>query len=212
MTVTDETLRSSLALVSRAADYAARRHVRQRRKGASQEPYVNHLADVASLLAQCLHEPNPQLLAAAWLHDVLEDTCPTPEEYARTKAEIETQFGPAVLGIVLEVTDDKSLPKEERKRLQIATTAGKSREAGLLKIADKTSNVYAVAVSRPVGWDGPRVADYVRWAQAVVASCRGLNAELEKAFDVAVSAAHAALLSTDPMFDHLFVNPRSDSR
>ena len=212
MTATDETLRSSLALVSRAADYAARRHVKQRRKGASQEPYVNHLAEVVNLLAQTLEKPNPQLLAAAWLHDVLEDTCPTPEEYARTKAEIEKQFGPVVLGIVLEVTDDKSLPKETRKRLQIATTAGKSREARLLKIADKTSNVYAVAVSRPVGWDGPRVVEYVRWAQAVVASCRGLNAELEKAFDVAVSAAHAALLSTDPMFDRLFANPRSDSR
>jgi len=204
-------LRSSLALVSRAADYAARRHVRQRRNGASQEPYVNHLADVASLLAQSLHEPNPQLLAAAWLHDVLEDTCPTPEEYARTKAEIERQFGPVVLGIVIEVTDDESLPKEERKRLQIATTAGKSREARLLKIADKTSNVYAVAVSRPVGWDGPRVVEYIRWAQAVVASCRGLNAELEKAFDTSVAAAQAALLSTDPMFDHLFSKPRSDS-
>ena len=212
MTATDETLRSGLGLVSRAADYAARRHVKQRRKGASQEPYVNHLAEVVNLLAQSLDEPNPELLAAAWLHDVLEDTWPTPEEYARTKAEIEKQFGPAVLGIVIEVTDDKSLPKEMRKRLQIETTAGKSREARLLKIADKTSNVYAVAVSRPVGWDGPRVVEYVRWAQAVVASCRGLNAELEKAFDVAVSAAHAALLSTDPMFDHLFVNPRSDSR
>jgi (p)ppGpp synthase/HD superfamily hydrolase len=212
MTATDETLRDSLALVSRAADYAARRHVKQRRKGASQEPYVNHLADVVNLLAQSLAEPSPQLLAAAWLHDVLEDTCPTPEEYARTKAEIEKQFGSCVLGIVLEVTDDKSLPKDERKRLQIETTAGKSREARLLKIADKTSNVYAVAVSRPVGWDGPRVVEYVRWAQAVVASSRGLNAELEKAFDVAVSAAQAALLSTDPMFDHLFSKPRSGSR
>jgi len=212
MTAHDAVLRSGLALVSRAADYAARRHVRQRRKGASQEPYVNHLADVVNLLARTLQEPSPQLLAAAWLHDVLEDTCPTPEEYARTKAEIEKQFGPVVLGIVLEVTDDKSLPKEERKRLQIETIAGKSRDARLLKIADKTSNVFAVAVSRPVGWDGPRVVEYIRWAQAVVASCRGLNAELEKAFDVAVSAAHAALLSTDPMFDRLFANPRSDSR
>jgi guanosine-3',5'-bis(diphosphate) 3'-pyrophosphohydrolase len=212
MSPLDETLRGSLALVSRAADYAARRHVAQRRMGVRQEPYINHPADVASLLAQSLQEPSPQLLAAAWLHDVLEDTCPTPAEYARTKAEIEKQFGPAVLGIVLEVTDDKSLPKEVRKRLQIETTAGKSREARLLKIADKTSNVYAVAVSRPVGWDGPRVVEYVRWAQAVVASCRGLSAELEKAFDVAVSAAHAALLSTDPIFDHLFANPRPDSQ
>jgi guanosine-3',5'-bis(diphosphate) 3'-pyrophosphohydrolase len=206
MTAPDETLRNSLALVSLAADYAARRHVKQRRKGASQEPYVNHLADVAHLLAQTLEEPNPQLLAAAWLHDVLEDTCPTREEYERTRAAIEKQFGPAVLHIVLEVTDDKSLPKEERKRLQIETTGGKSRDARLLKIADKTSNVLAIAVSRPVGWDTARVVDYIRWAQAVVASCRGLNAELERAFDMAVSAAHAHILATDPLFDGLFSN------
>jgi HD domain len=202
---------SGLALVSSAASYAARRHVDQRRMGAKQEPYINHPADVANLLAQTLEQPNPQLLAAAWLHDVLEDTCPTREEFERTKAEIETQFGPAVLGIVLEVTDDQSLLEEARERLEIETTAGKSREARLLKVADKTSNVYAVAVSPPVGWDGGRVLDYVRWAQAVVASCRGLNAELEKAFDVAVSAAHASLLATDPTFDRLFANPRSDS-
>jgi (p)ppGpp synthase/HD superfamily hydrolase len=212
MRADNEAIRNSLALVSRAADYAARRHVNQRRKGAKQEPYINHLAEVVHILAQTAQDPNPQLLMAAWLHDVLEDTCPTTEEYARTKAEIEKQFGPAVLQLVLEVTDDKSLPKAERKRLQIETTAGKSREARLLKIADKTSNVFAVAVSPPVGWDGPRVVEYVRWAQAVVASCRGLNAELEQAFEVAVSAAHAALLAADPMFDHLFPNPRSDSQ
>ena len=196
----EDAVRGSLALVSRAADYAARRHVKQRRKGASQEPYVNHLADVVNLLAQSLEEPNPQLLAAAWLHDVLEDTCPTREEYARTRAEIEQQFGPAVLQIVLEVTDDKSLPKEERKRLQIETTAGKGREARLLKLADKTSNVFAVAVSPPSNWDTARIADYIRWAEDVVASCRGLNAELEKAFDMAAAAARAKILAIDPRY------------
>ncbi len=197
-------LRSSLALVSRAADYAARRHVAQKRKGAKQEPYINHLAEVAQLLAQTLEEPNPQLLAAAWLHDVLEDTCPTREAYDQTKAEIEKQFGSVVLRLVLEVTDDKSLPKEERKRLQIETTPGKSRAARLLKLADKTSNVLAVAVSPPANWDTARIADYVRWAEAVVASCRGLNTELEKSFDMAAAAARATILATDPLLDRLF--------
>jgi guanosine-3',5'-bis(diphosphate) 3'-pyrophosphohydrolase len=212
MTSSYETLRQDLALVSRAADYAARRHVGQKRKGAKQEPYVNHLAEVANLLAQSLREPNAQLLAAAWLHDVLEDTCPTREEFERAKAEIEKQFGAAVVGLVLEVTDDKSLPRETRKRLQIETTAGKSRDARLLKIADKTSNVFGVAVSRPADWDATRVVEYVRWGQAVVASCRGLNAELEQAFDMAVAAVHASLLATDPTYDHLFPRPRSDSQ
>jgi (p)ppGpp synthase/HD superfamily hydrolase len=199
-----EALRNGLALVARAADYAARRHVGQRRKGASQEPYVNHLAEVAHLLAQSLEAPNPHLLAAAWLHDTLEDTCPTREVYEQTRVEIGTQFGQAVLQIVLEVTDDKSLPKAERKRLQVETTGGKSREARLLKLADKTSNVYAMAVSPPADWDAARIADYIGWAEAVVVSCRGLNAELEKAFDMAAGAARAAILARDPMIDPLF--------
>jgi (p)ppGpp synthase/HD superfamily hydrolase len=200
MSTPDETLRNSLTLVSRAADYAARRHVGQRRKGASQEPYVNHLADVAHLLAQTLEEPNPHLLAAAWLHDVLEDTCPTREEYDRTKVEIETLFGQAVLALVLEVTDDKSLPDEVRKRLQVETTAGKSLNARLLKLADKTSNLFALAVSPPVGWNTARLAAYIRWGEQVVASCRGLNAELERTFDMAAAAARANILAIDPRY------------
>jgi (p)ppGpp synthase/HD superfamily hydrolase len=203
----NEAMRDGLALVSRAADYAARRHVNQRRKGASQEPYVNHLAEVAHLVAQTAEESNPQLLAAAWLHDVLEDTCPTREEYDKTKAEIEKVFGRAVLQLVLEVTDDKSLPKDVRKRLQIETTAGKSREARLLKLADKTSNLFALATSPPRDWSTARLADYVRWAEEVVASCRGLNAELEKAFDMAAAAARAAILATDPDLDRFISNP-----
>jgi (p)ppGpp synthase/HD superfamily hydrolase len=172
----------------------------QRRKGADQEPYVNHLAEVAHLLAQTAEEPNPQLLAAAWLHDVLEDTCPTREEYERTRSEIERLFGPAILQLVLEVTDDKSLPRETRKRLQIETTPGKSRDARLLKLADKTSNLFAVAVSPPQGWDVTRLDAYIRWAEEVVASCRGLNAELEKAFDMAAAAARAKILAIDPRY------------
>ncbi len=86
-----------------------------------------------------------------------------------------------------EVTDDKSLPKEERKRLQIAKTAGKSRRAKLLKLADKTSNLRGLMHSPPVGWTEARLRDYVVWAEEVVRSCRGLNPMLEAAFD----AAHA---------------------
>ena len=191
-------VKDSLALVSRAADYAARRHVGQRRKGVSQEPYVNHLAEVAHLLAQALVQPRPQLLAAAWLHDTLEDTCPTREDYENARAEIEQLFGPAVLEIVLEVTDDKSLPKAERKRLQVETTARKSPDARLLKLADKTSNLYALALSPPKDWDRERMVAYIRWAEAVVASCRGCNAELERAFDMAAAAARAKVLAVDP--------------
>jgi (p)ppGpp synthase/HD superfamily hydrolase len=195
----DRVLRDHLALVNRAADFAARRHVNQRREGASQEPYINHLAEVANLLATTAAEPDAHLVAAGWLHDTLEDT-------HTTKEELEKEFGRFVTDIVLEVTDDKSLPKGTRKRLQVATTAGKSREARLLEIADKTSNVSALAVSPPPDWGPGRMADYVRWAEDVVVSCRGLNAEPEKAFDMAAAAARAAILATDPDLDRLFSN------
>ena len=91
--------------------------------------------------------------------------------------------------LVAEVTDDKSLPKDERKRLQIEKTAGKSRRAKLLKIADKTSNLRSMVNSPPAGWTEARLRDYVVWAEQVVRSCRGLNAALESAFDAAYADA-----------------------
>ena len=105
---------------------------------------------------------------------------------------------------MLEVTDDTSLPTEVRKRLQIETAASKSRDGRLLKLADKTSNLCALAVSPPQGWDTVRLAAYVRLAEQVVASCRGLNAELERTFDMAAAAARAAILVLDPHIDPAF--------
>ena len=120
------------------------------------------------------------LISAGWLHDTLEDT-------ATSKEELVFLFGKEVAGIVAEVTDDKSLPKAERKRLQVETTAKKSPQARLLKIADKTSNLRSLAISPPEGWDTRRMVEYGEWAEAVVASCRGLNAPLEIAFDQAAA-------------------------
>ena len=95
--------------------------------------------------------------------------------------------------LVAEVTDDKSLPKAERKRLQIETAASKSPRGRLLKIADKTSNVRALASSPPDGWEVARVIEYVDWAENVVARCRGVNQSLDRAFDAAVTDARAAI-------------------
>ena len=169
-----------LVLLAQAADYAARQHIAQRRKGERAEPYVNHLIEVAALLAEATAGEDVVLLMGGLLHDTLEDTDSTYED-------LEQRFGPEVAALVAEVTDDKSLPKEERKRLQIAKTPGKSRRAKLLKLADKTSNLRSLMQSPPVGWTEARLRDYVVWAEAVVRSCRGLNPKLEAAFD----AAHA---------------------
>jgi guanosine-3',5'-bis(diphosphate) 3'-pyrophosphohydrolase len=175
-------------LVTRAAYFAAQRHSDQRRKGPRQEPYINHLAEVAELLSEATEGDDAALVAAGFLHDTIEDTQTGVEE-------LRTLFGTDVASLVMEVTDDKSLPKMERKRLQIVTAPKKSRRAKLLKIADATSNVRTLAVSPPAGWDTDRMLEYIVWAEQVIGHCRGLNSRLEQAFDAAVSSARAAVMS-----------------
>jgi (p)ppGpp synthase/HD superfamily hydrolase len=152
----------------------------------AREPYLNHLVEVAHLLAEATDGTDHALVAAGLLHDTLEDT---PTEYE----ELLALFGADVAALVAEVTDDKALPKAERKRQQIVTAARKSERARLLKIADKTSNLRALASSPPVDWEAARVRDYIDWAEAVVSHCRGLNSRLERAFDAAALDARAAI-------------------
>ena len=173
---------SDLVLLARAADYAARQHIAQRRKGERAEPYVNHLIEVAALLAEATDGSDVVLLMGGLLHDTLEDTDATYDDLVE-------RFGPEVASLVAEVTDDKSLPKEERKRLQIAKTAGKSRRAKLLKLADKTSNLRAITASPSPEWSVKRRLEYVKWARDVVAGVRGTNEWLEAEFDKAAEAA-----------------------
>ena len=184
----DRVFREHIALVANAADFAARRHMGQTRKGAAAEPYVNHLAEVASLLASSLEEPDAYLVAAGWLHDTIEDT-------VTTRDELVSMFGGVVANIVLEVTDDKSLPKAERKRLQVINTPHKSESARMLKLADKISNLRSIAASPPTDWEHRRCSEYVNWAESVAASCKGLNAQLDAAFDEAAAAARRAISS-----------------
>jgi (p)ppGpp synthase/HD superfamily hydrolase len=187
----DLALRDHVALVTRAADFAARCHCGQVRKGTAAEPYVNHLAEVASLLATTAQEPDAYLVAAGWLHDVLEET-------ATEREELERLFGRFVSDIVAEVTDDKSLPKEERKRLQVLQTPHKSDSARLLKLADKTSNLRSLAVSPPADWNEARCLAYVDWAEEVASSCKGLRSALDEAFGAAVLSARRAIAERIP--------------
>ncbi len=175
---------TDLLLVSRAADFAARRHASQKRKGEAGEPYLNHLAEVALLLAEA--GAPPELVAAGWLHDTVEDTGLSP-------ADLSGAFGFEVSALVLEVTDDKSIPKAERKRLQEQNAPHKSPGARRIKLADKTSNLRALAASPPAGWPHSRKVDYVDWAERVVAGCRGVDPHLEARFDEAVAQARTAI-------------------
>jgi len=175
-----------ISLITRAASFAAHRHVEQRRKGVAREPYINHLAEVADLLCSATDGQDAPLVAAGFLHDTLEDT---ETEYE----ELLAIFGQDVAVLVAEVTDDKSLPKAERKRLQIVNAAKKSERARLLKIADKTSNLRALAASPPADWDIARVSEYIEWAEQVVIHCRGINEKLDRVFDASVVDARAAV-------------------
>jgi (p)ppGpp synthase/HD superfamily hydrolase len=177
--------------VLRAADAAARWHAHQRRKGAAKEPYINHLLEVASLVAEATHGNDPDLVVAALLHDAVEDQQVPLEMIAR-------EFGPKVATIVGEVTDDKSLEKAERKRLQVETASKKSTQARLIKLADKTSNLRSIAISPSPEWSVKRRLDYIDWAKSVFAGLRGTSSWLEEQFDNAAQAAERSIAVADP--------------
>jgi guanosine-3',5'-bis(diphosphate) 3'-pyrophosphohydrolase len=161
-----------------AVAFAAYKHRRQRRKDAEASPYINHPIALARVLSVEGGVSDTTLLAAAVLHDTLEDTETTFEE-------LKERLGAAVAAVVLEVTDDKSLPKKERKRLQIQHASRISRRAKLVKLADKICNVRDVAASPPRTWPLRRRRQYFDWARAVVGRMRGTHRRLERLFDEA---------------------------
>jgi guanosine-3',5'-bis(diphosphate) 3'-pyrophosphohydrolase len=172
-----------IGLILRAMEFAAARHRSQKRKGEDQSPYINHPIQVANLLANEGGERDPVLLTAAILHDVIEDTVETPEEKQELMKQISELFGEQVLSLTLEVTDDKSLEKPERKRLQIEQAPHKSDNAKKLKIADKIMNIRDITYSPPTWWSVQRINEYFDWAEKVVAGLRGVNERLEDIFD-----------------------------
>lgn len=162
--------------VLQAVQFAADRHKNQRRKGDASEPYVNHVIEVATLVAMALPEPDPNLVMAALLHDTIEDT-------GTTTAELVERFGGDVADLVIEVTDDKSLPKSERKRLQVVNAPKKSVRAQMIKVADKISNLRSIIASPPTQWDYERKRQYFIWAKNVVDGLTQPNATLKEQFD-----------------------------
>ncbi|MGJ4952951.1 HD domain-containing protein [Bradyrhizobium sp. HKCCYLS20291] len=177
---------TGLRLVSEAAELAARRHAGQKRKGRDEEPYINHLAEVANILSLGCNGEDAELVAAGWLHDVIEDTDTAVDELSE-------RFGRRVAGMVEEVTDDMTLPKSERRAVQIIAAPGKSDDAKQIKIADKISNIRARIVFEPDLEQQLELMEYVGWAEQVVAGCRGVNARLDALFDETVANARGTL-------------------
>ena len=163
-------------LLITALVFAADKHKNQRRKDAGASPYINHPIALANVLANEGGIANLDVLCAAILHDTIEDT-------ETSEAELLEYFGNQITSIVLEVTDDKCLPKEERKRLQVEHASQISHEAKLVKLADKISNLRDILASPPADWSNDRKREYFEWAREVRNGLRGSNHKLEKILD-----------------------------
>ncbi len=157
-----------------ATNFAAVKHCQQRRKNAEGSPYINHPIEVAHHLASVGRVTDEDILIAALLHDTIEDT-------ETIREEIVQHFGETVATLVAECTDDKSLPKMERKRLQIENAPKKSIGAKMIKIADKTCNLRSILSDPPKDWPLSRQYDYFVWASKVVSGLLGQNEALDEA-------------------------------
>ncbi|MDA8092442.1 MAG: HD domain-containing protein [Betaproteobacteria bacterium] len=170
-------------VILKAALFAAEKHRHQRRKDAAATPYINHPLALADVLANEGGVSDAVVLCAALLHDTIEDT-------ETTEAELDQTFGREIAGVVKEVTDDKTLPKSERKRLQIEHAPHVSTEAKLVKLADKICNLSDILESPPADWSAERKREYFDWAAQVVAGLRGVNPKLESVFDDLYARCH----------------------
>lgn len=154
---------TDLILILNAATFAADKHRQQRRKDVDASPYINHPLDLADILAREGGVEDAKVIAAALLHDTVEDTETTIEE-------LEDRFGKRVAAIVAEVTDDQSLPSAERKRIQVMKASSNSPGAKLVKLADKISNVRDLVTAPPAGWSMERKIEYFsgpkKWSRA----------------------------------------------
>jgi (p)ppGpp synthase/HD superfamily hydrolase len=168
--------------LAKAVAFAAEKHRDQRRKDQHKTPYVNHVIAVVRTLAARGGVTDPTLLVAGYLHDTVEDTRTTPDE-------LESEFGADVRRLVAEVSDDKTLPADERKRLQIEHSPQLSDRGKQLKLADLACNVHDIAFSPPVTWDLERRGNYLKWAQQVATGCREVNHRLDSHFDQALASA-----------------------
>lgn len=167
-----------LRYVMLAADFAARKHRNQRRKNAEKTPYINHPIGVAHTLAE-VGVTDADVLAAALLHDTIEDTECTWEE-------LNALFTETTVAYVREVTDDKTLSKAERKRLQVEHASHASLGARLVKVSvidlrsrfrknltalpqmsDKLYNMRSLFDDPPTWWDWKRIQGYCVWSKAV---------------------------------------------
>lgn len=174
----------------RAIRYAEKKHRGQTRKDAAASPYIGHPLAVMEMLWSAGEVRDVVVLAAAVLHDTIEDTAATP-------GEIEELFGAEILAIVQELTDDKDLSKEERKRLQVEHAPDKSPAAAQIKIVDKTVNIRDIVDTPPDDWPLERKQAYVQWGIDVVKRLPKPNPKLVTEFEAVIARARTKLNMQD---------------
>lgn len=167
-----------IGTILKALEFAANKHRDQRRKDKEASPYINHPIALANTLCNEAGITDIETICGALLHDTVEDTETTPEELTAV-------FGSSISDIVMEVTDDKNLPKTERKRLQVQHARHVSDKAKLVKLADKISNLRDMVTCPPAHWSHERKQEYFDWAKEVIDQLRGINPRLESIFDEA---------------------------
>jgi len=179
-------LQNDISLFLKAMTFSAEKHRHQRRKDEQASPYINHPIEVANVLWSIGSVYDVITIVAALLHDTIEDTNTTHEE-------IRINFGEEVLSLVLEVSDDKTLPKQVRKLNQINKASSLSYRAKQLKLADKICNISDIAYFPPRNWPWQRRSDYLEWAASVIDGLRGVNSAMEAHFDEVLASAREKL-------------------
>lgn len=175
-------------LILQAVEFAAHKHKDQRRKDKQASPYINHPVKVALVIAEIGGIKDPDVLAAAILHDTLEDTDTTPEE-------LEQRFGKKISAMVEEVSDDNSLPRIERKLKQVEHAPHLSKGATLVKLGDKICNVADLIIAPPANWNIDRKTEYLDWAEQVIKHCKPVNKHLEAHFSKVIASSRKQLLA-----------------
>ncbi|CAF0714270.1 unnamed protein product [Adineta steineri] len=156
-----------------ALQFAAHKHRFQKRKDSDGTPYINHPIGVAHILSNEAGIKDIDLLIVALLHDTVEDTETTHEE-------LQQEFGTRIADLVAELTDDKNLPKAERKRLQILNAKQLSSDAIIVRLADKIYNLRDLNRETPIGWSEQRVKEYFEWSVQIARQLAGHNAQMDE--------------------------------
>ena len=167
-------------LIKKALAFATKKHKNHTRQDKEKSSYIVHPIDVRHILSDVGGVENAEVLAAALLHDTLEDTSTTREELIEN-------FGQTVCSLVEEVSDDKTLPRQTRKDLQIQHAPQLSEGAVLIKLGDKISNVTDITHTPPTNWDCSRCLGYLDWAEEVIQNCPKVNTALENHFAAVIA-------------------------